>query len=177
VTRRSTGVQGVALGAWFVLLWVLLWADLSVANVAGGAAVAAVAVVLARRISSPDREGAPHVSPIGTLVFAGHVLWSLVKSNLFLAWEIVTPTNTIEIGVVEVPLRSASPVIAMAVSNVVTLTPGSVTVGISDASLTIGVLHLHDPDEIRRDVQRTEQLAIRAFGCRAERRALAEEAS
>ena len=168
----------VVLGLWFVLLWCMLWADISVANVVSGSLLAVVVIALADRIAVPDRQGGLRVSPVGLVVFTVHVLWSLVKSNLFLAWEIVTPTNTIATGVVEVPLRSASPAIAMAVSNVVTLTPGTVTVGVADdsSSITVAVLHLDDPDRVRRGVSRTEELAIKAFGTRIARSALAEEA-
>jgi multicomponent Na+:H+ antiporter subunit E len=178
MTRRLAIGQSVALAVWFVLLWVGLWADLSVANVVSGLVVAIVAIWLAERISGPARQGRARISPVGLVVFVVHVLWSLVKSNLFLAWEIVTPTNTIATGTVEVPLRSPSAAIAMAVSNVVTLTPGTVTLGVADdsSSLTIGVLHLSDPAAVRRSVQHTERLAIRAFGTRAARQTLGEEA-
>jgi multicomponent Na+:H+ antiporter subunit E len=164
----------VALTTWFVLVWLMLWTDLSAANLISGLAVAALAILLTRRTAVTNEDDGVRVSPVGLVVFVAHVLWSLIRSNLFLAWEIVTPTNTIEVGTVDVPLRSTSPLIAMAVSNVVTLTPGTVTVGISENSsaLTIGVLHLHDPDDIRRDVGRTEELAIRAFGSREARAAL-----
>lgn len=179
MTRRLAIGQSVALAVWFVLLWIGLWADLSVANLVSGLAVAIVVILLAERIAAPARQGRARISPIGLLVFVFHVLWSLIKSNLFLAWEIVTPTNTIATGIVEVPLRAPSPAIAMAVSNVVTLTPGTVTLGVADdsSSLTIGVLHLSDPDAVRRGVQHTERLAIRAFGTPAVRRTLGEEAS
>ncbi len=167
-----------ALVVWFVVLWCMLWADLSVANVISGAAIAVVAIALASRLGAPPGLDRAVISPVGLVVFVAHVLWSLIKSNLFLAWEIVTPTNTIATGTVDVPLRSSSPAIAMAVSNVVTLTPGTVTVGIDDETsvLTIGVLHLGDPADVRRDVQRTERLAIKAFGTRAARASLGQEA-
>jgi multisubunit Na+/H+ antiporter MnhE subunit len=180
VTRTVSIGQAIALTSWFVLLWVMLWADLSAAlsaaNIVSGVLVAAVVVALSARFAAPAAGGRVRVSPIGLIVFVLHVVWSLVKSNLFLAWEIVTPINTIATGNVDVPLRSTSPAVAMAVSNVVTLTPGTVTVGIADdsSSLTIGVLHLDDPDEVVRDVRRTEELAIRAFGTPATRAALKE---
>lgn len=176
--RHLRTLHALALIGWFVLLWCMLWADISVANIASGLVVAVIMVVLTGRISVPDRQGGPRISPFGVIIFTAHVLWSLVKSNLVLAWEIVTPTNTIATGVVDVPLRSSSPAIAMAVSNVITLTPGTVTVGVSDdsSSLAVAVLHLDDDDRVRRDVARTEELAIRAFGTRIARDALAQEA-
>lgn len=161
----------VALGTWFVVLWLMLWADVSTANVVSGVALAGAVVLLTRAAAVATDDDTVQVSPIALLHFVGHVLWQLVRSNLSLAWEIVTPTNTIATGTVEVPLRSAAPIVTMAVSNVITLTPGTVTLDVrSDPpTLTVGVLHLHHPDTVRASVQRTEALAIRAFGTRAAR--------
>lgn len=163
---------------WFVGLWLMLWADVSVANVLTGLVLALGVVLITRRIATRTDDDTIRLSPVGVIVFAGHVVWQLVKSNLRLAWEIVTPRNTIATGTVDVPLRSASPIVAMAVSNVVTLTPGTATIDMSEVppTLTIGVLHLHDPDRIRRAVIRTEALAIRAFGTVGARAALRKEA-
>jgi multicomponent Na+:H+ antiporter subunit E len=167
----------VALTIWFVVLWLMLWADVNLANILSGVALGATIALMTRRASPAVEDSTVRVSPIALVHFVGHVLWQLVKSNVALAWEIVTPTNTIETGTVDVPLRSSSPIITMAVSNVVTLTPGTVTLDArSDPpALTIAVLHLHDPDDIRRGVQRTERLAIEAFGTRTARAALASE--
>lgn len=175
MSRRH--LRHLGLATWFVVLWLLLWADLSIANVAGGAALAGIVIVITRRIGDDEVPESVRVAPVALVRFTAHVLWQLVKSNLYLAWEIVTPTNTIRTGTVEVPLRSASPVVTMAVSNVITMTPGTVTLGASadPPALVVGVLHLHEPDEIRAGVRRTEALAIAAFGSVEARRALAEE--
>lgn len=167
----------VALTIWFVVLWLMLWADVNIANVLSGAALGLAIAWLTRQSSPSVDDSTVRVSPFALIHFAAHVLWQLVKSNVALAWEIVTPTNTIETGTVEVPLRSSSPIVTMAVSNVVTLTPGTVTLDAraEPPALTIAVLHLHDPDDVRRGVRRTERLAIRAFGTRTARDALANE--
>lgn len=174
MSRRIPVGRLAALTIWFVLLWLMLWADVSVANVLSGLLLGAVVVLVTRRIATATDDATVRLAPVAVVVFAGHVLWQLVRSNLALAWEIVTPTNSIATGTVDVPLRSPSPIVAMAVSNVVTLTPGTVTVGISmePPTLTIGVLHLHDPETVRAGVRRTEALAIRAFGTATARDAL-----
>lgn len=163
-----------ALGLWFVVLWLMLWNDLSVANVLSGALLAVVVIAITRQTANLDDDDTIRLAPIALVHFAGHVLWQLVKSNLSLAWEIVTPTNRIAIGTIDVPLRSASPIVTMAVSNVITLTPGTVTLDVlSDPPrLTVGVLRLHRPDDVRADVRRTEALAIKAFGTGPARAAL-----
>lgn len=163
-----------ALAVWFVVLWLMLWHDVSVANVASGVVLAVVVITFTRQTANVSDDSTVQLAPFALLVFAGHVLWQLVKSNLSLAWEIVTPTNTIATGTVDVRLRTAAPIVTMALSNVITLTPGTVALDvISDPpTLTVGVLHLHHPDAIRAGVQRTEALAIKAFGTAAARAAL-----
>jgi len=96
-----------------------------------------------------------------------------------LAWEIVTPRNRINTGVVEVPLRTESNMATMIVANVITLTPGSLVleaVG-SPPVLYVNVLHLHDLERVRHDLLHIEELSVRAFGSRAARAQLTGGAS
>lgn len=86
-------ISGV--GVWLVVLWLLLWNDLSVGNVIAGALVALVVLTGARLpkvncVGSADGERA-RVAPLSLLYFLGYVLVKLVQSNLVLAWEIITP--------------------------------------------------------------------------------------
>jgi multicomponent Na+:H+ antiporter subunit E len=104
-----------------------------------------------------------------------YVLYTLVESNLVLAWEIVTPTNKITNGVVAVPLRTSSPSAMMVVANVITLTPGTMTIEVAGDPpvLYVNVLHLHDVERVRRDLLHLEELSVRAFGSAGAREQLA----
>jgi multicomponent Na+:H+ antiporter subunit E len=166
-------VSGVLL--WAVALWVLLWGDLSAANVLSGLAVGVVVLVVAGTTRGGDPEHRSRVAPLAALHFAGFFLYKLVEANLVLAWEIVTPRNRINTGVVEVPLRTESNLATMIVANVITLTPGSLVleaVG-SPPVLYVNVLHLHDLERVRNDLLRIEELSVRAFGSPAARTQLA----
>jgi multicomponent Na+:H+ antiporter subunit E len=162
---------------WTVLLWVLLWGGASAANVLGGAVVGAVVLTVARLPRRASADDAVHVAPLATLRFGAFVLVKLVEANLVLAWEIITPRNRINTGVVEVPLRTGSDLAMMVVANVITLTPGTVTLEVAGEPpvLYVNVLHLHDLDRVRRDLLRIEELSVRAFGTRGARRELAEQ--
>lgn len=160
------------------VLWVGLWDDVSVANVITGVIVAVAVLVFARqpRLARRDRT-AVRVQPLAALHFIGHVIVNLVHSNLVLAWEIITPGSRINTGIVAVPLRTESRISMLIVANVVTLTPGTLTVEAkgSPPVLYIHVLHLRDLDAVRRDLHRLEELSVRAFGTLAAREQLAEE--
>lgn len=149
-------------------LWVLLWGDLSVANVVSGVIVA-IAVLSAARLPRSTRTNdaeSAEIAPLAMLRFGAYVLVKLVEANLILAWEIITPRNRINTGVVAVPLRTESALSMMVVANVITLTPGTVTLEVegSPPVLYVNVLHLHDLDDVRRDLLRIEELSVRAFG-------------
>lgn len=166
-------ISGVLL--WITVLWVLLWGNLSVANVISGLTVAVVVLTVARlpRTSSGVSRG--RLAPLAALHFAGFFLYKLFEANIFLAWEIVTPKNRINTGIVEVPLRTESNVATMIVANVITLTPGSLVIEAigSPPVLYVNVLHMHDLDRVRRDLLRIEELSVRAFGSAVARRQLA----
>lgn len=171
-----TPVRLSGLLVWITALWVLLWGNPSVANIASGLIVGALVLLVARlpRLSRTDAADATRVSPLATAYFVAYVLAKLVQANLVLAWEIVTPRNRINAGVVAVPLRTDSDLAMMVVANVITLTPGSVTLEVDGmpAVLYVNVLHLHDVEEVRRDLLRIEELSVRAFGSDAARRQL-----
>lgn len=162
---------------WLTVLWLLLWADLSAANIVSGIIVGAVLLAAAGARSIRRDDTAPIVSPLASLWFVIWVLAKLVQANLVLAWEILTPRNRIRTGVVAVPLRTESPTASMIVATVITLTPGTLTidVGGSPPVLYVHVLHLHDVDRVRSDLLAIEWLSVRAFGSRRARAQLRGE--
>lgn len=163
---------------WLTVLWILLWDSLSFANVLSGLAVAIAVLSIARlpRLRTVDPDQRARVNPFAALWLVVFVLYKLVEANVILAWEIVTPRDRIHTGVIAVPLRTQSETAMMLVANVITLTPGTVTIEAigSPPVLYVHVLHLSEIDEVQRDVLHLEALAVRAFGSRAMRRDLAE---
>lgn len=179
---RFIGASGIVL--WLTILWVLLWGNLSAANVLGGIAVAIGVLLFSRlpRLFYRRSVDAALINPVATLWFGVYVLYKLVEANLLLAWEIVTPRNKINTGVVAVPLRTDSEAAMLVVANVITLTPGTITFEARHTEeatdtppvLFVNVLHLHDLERVRRDLLHIEVLSVRAFGSRAARDQLTE---
>ena len=171
--KRLAGLRASAAILWLIVLWVLLWADLSVATVVGGFVVAVFVLTFARvpRLLRRGDTQTPRVRPISLLYFMGFVFVELVKSNVILAWEIITPGTRIRNGVIAVPLRTSQPITMMVVANVITLTPGTMTIDVKGDPpvLYVNVLFLHDVEQVRRDLLHLEELAVRAFGSREAR--------
>jgi multicomponent Na+:H+ antiporter subunit E len=161
---------------WLIALWILLWGDLSVGNVVSGVAVAVAVLAVSRLPRAAERDQRMQVRPLALAWFLLYVLDKLVEANLLLAWEILTPTNKINTGVVAVPLRTSSSAAMMVVANVITLTPGTMTIEAAGDPpvLYVNVLHLHDVERVRRDLLHLEELSVRAFGSASARAQLAD---
>lgn len=154
--------------AWLTLLWVIMWRDLSVANVVSGVLIA-VFIESAR----PWRAlGQRHhtVRPLRLLIFVGYFIWKLLESNVVLAREVLTPRNSIETGVIAVPIGPCSDLVVAVVANAISLTPGTLTLEVRQEerpTLYVHVLHLHDVEAARADVLTLTRLVDAALPSRA----------
>lgn len=146
-------------------VWVGLWRDPGWGNLLAGALLAAASLVVFRRDPSAWRLR-PLFRPLAVLRLLGYFALKLVEANVIVAWEVVTPTNRIQEGIVAVPLETPSDVVTTLVANMVSLMPGTVTVEVSDHPriLYVHVLHLRDVESMREEVRRLEELALPALG-------------
>lgn len=150
--------------AWLTTLWVILWRDLTVANVLSGVLIG-VLIELAR----PWRAlGQKHhtIRPGAFVLFVAYFVWKLVEANVVLAREVLTPRNSIETGVIAVRLGPCSDLVVAIVANSISLTPGTLTLEVRREdvpTLYVHVLHLHDIGAARADVQKLTDLVNAAF--------------
>jgi multicomponent Na+:H+ antiporter subunit E len=172
----SSMLRVPSLLVWLTALWVALWGDLTVGNMVSGLLVAIVVVVVARPTGVTGLERT-YFRPGSALIYGVYFLIQMVKSNLIVAWEIITPGLSLNRAIIKVPMHTSSAGVVALVANSVTLTPGTVTIevieepadhGLTDRTLFIHVLHFLDVDSVHRDVLRLERLAIKAFGSRDE---------
>lgn len=145
-------------------LWLLLWDQVSVANVLSGIAVAVVLLIafpVARQ-----RERTYAIRPLRALRFVAHVAWKAVVANIWLARQVVSRRSRIRTGIVATPLDGCSAELLTFLANTIALTPGTMVVEASTVPpvLYLHVLDLRSLDEVREDVHRLEALAVRAFG-------------
>jgi multicomponent Na+:H+ antiporter subunit E len=167
----TPSVRLPALVIWLTLVWALLWGDFGVANLLAGVVVAVVVVLIARPTGVVGIQLASF-HPVSALVFLGYFLFQLVKSNLLVAWEIVTPGSGINRAIIAVPMHVDSDGLVTLVGNAVTLTPGTLTIDLREADpvagtppvLFVHVLHFDDVETVRSGILRLERLVVKAFG-------------
>lgn len=153
--------------AWLTIVWVALWEDISWANLVGGVAAGAFVTFL---IPVRPREATYGFRPLAFLHLSAYFIWELIEASAILAWEVITPRNRINAAVLAVPLHSRSRGIVTMVANMVSLTPGTLTLEVEETTMTlvIHVLHLESVAESRRSVLYLEELALAAFPIRQE---------
>lgn len=95
------------------------------------------------------------VKILQVISFAGFYLWELMKANLVLAYDILTPTHHMRPGIVEIPLDIKSDYEIMTLVNLITMTPGSLSLDVSEDKkrLYVHVLYLEDADAYREEVK------------------------
>lgn len=178
----TPSVRLPALIIWLTLVWAMLWGDLGLASLLSGLGIA-VFVVLVARPTGVHGIQLTSFHPVSAVVFLGYFLVQLVKSNLQVAWEVITPRPNMNRAIISVPLHVSTDGLATVVGNAITLTPGTLTVDVRRDDpdrppvLYVHALHFTDVDSLRRDVLRLERLAVRAFGTKEQRAELERVAS
>lgn len=87
--------------------------------------------------------------------FAGYYIWELVKSNAIIAYDVLTPTHHMKPGVLAVPLEAATDLEITVLANLITMTPGTLSLDVSPDRKTLYVhaMYIHDAEALRRDVK------------------------
>ncbi|MBS3757874.1 MAG: Na+/H+ antiporter subunit E [Desulfobacterales bacterium] len=89
------------------------------------------------------------------LQLIGYFMWQLLVSNLRVLWDVVTPRHISKPGVIAVPLDARSDFEIMMVANLVSLTPGSLSLDVSDdrKRLYVHMMFLDDVEAARREIK------------------------
>lgn len=148
---------------WLTALWMVLWRSTTPDTVVTGIALAVALTWIMRR--SDTHLERHRVRPLALLRYLGHMVFALVQSNIQLAWEILTPTDYTKPGLLEVRLPPSSELVLTVIANSITLTPGTMTLGLraETSTLVIHVLHLRDVDEARAEIVELHRLVSAAL--------------
>ena len=87
--------------------------------------------------------------------FTGFYILEVLRANVRVAHDVITPTSYARPGVVAVPLEARTDAEITLLSNLITMTPGSLTVDVADDRSVIYVhsMFVEDPDEVRRAIK------------------------
>jgi len=107
-----------------------------------GLAVVAVlaALLLSARLKVIDRDGSPYHRAPQMLLYLGWLMGEIVKSNIAVIARVIGPSHAIDPAMVEVKSGATSNLGRALFANSITLTPGTVTVEVSGATLKVHAL-------------------------------------
>jgi len=155
--------------AWLVVLWMLLWGQLTVLAAVTGVIVAII-VTNVFRLPAAELTGRVNFWWLFVAIFS--FLGHLVMGALQVAWQAVKPGHTTS-AIVRSPLRVDDDLIMTHVAVALSLVPGS-TVIESDRRNRVLFMHVlgvksaEDVEDARAAALKWEKLIVRAVGSRAE---------
>lgn len=86
---------------------------------------------------------------------AGFVVLELVRANLKVAVDVLRPRTTIRPAVLAIPLEVTTDREILLLSTLINITPGSVTIDLSEdrRTLYVHVMHMISPEASRREIK------------------------
>ena len=101
-----------------------------------------------------------------TLEFIGFYLIILVEANFYIAWDILTPKMLIKPAFVKVPVTLKSDMGLLLFSNLLSMTPGTMSMDISHDKKTVlvHVLYYSTDNVMLKDFNRIQEKIKRVTG-------------
>jgi len=135
---------------WNVFLaavWAFALADLSLANLLLGFVLGFVVLWLGREVVGASRYCARAPRLIELLLF---FLWEVLVANLRIARDVVTPKHRMRAGIIAVPLDARTDEEITLLAAMITLTPGTLSLGVSNDRrlLYVHVMYIRDADNL-----------------------------
>jgi multicomponent Na+:H+ antiporter subunit E len=144
------------------LTWAALQGELNLVNLGIGFVVGGLTIYLFRAMFfRPLYFRKIAIGGRLMLVFLGE----LIMSNLAVLRVVLSPSVQVRSGVIAVPTELTSELALTALANMITLTPGTLTLDISPDRryLFVHTLNLADPEAVKRDIQHAFERHLKAL--------------
>ena len=134
----------VSLAIVLMVVWLLLSGHFDGLFFALGAASVAISVWVAVRMKVVDPEGHPIQIAARLLTYFPWLFWEIIKSNIDVARRVLSPSLPISPRVFNVTASQKTAVGRTIYANSITLTPGTITTGVSGQEFQIHALRAAD---------------------------------
>ena len=134
------------------LVWAALSGELTLATMGGGFVVGFLVLLLARRALGCQR----YVTRVPRVLgFCAYFLVLLIQANLRVAYEVLTPNFRVRPAIVAIPLDIRDEVAITTLANLITLTPGTLSLDVSGDRrvLYVHAMFVTDVEEFRREIK------------------------
>jgi multicomponent Na+:H+ antiporter subunit E len=134
------------------LVWTALTGEFTTSSFVVGMLLGSAVLVVAR---GPG-EGRRYVRKAGQLVrFLLYFAWEMLVANLRVAWDVVTPRHRSRPAILAIPLEARTDGEIILLANVITLTPGTLSLDVSPdrSTLYVHAMYVADPADLRRQIK------------------------
>ncbi|MBI2868734.1 MAG: Na+/H+ antiporter subunit E [Chloroflexi bacterium] len=140
---------------WNILLtlaWASLSGDFSVLNLAVGFIIGYFVLFISRNILGAGSYIAKAPQALTLVTF---FLWELLLSSLNVAYIVISPRQRQRPGILAVPLDASTDAEITLLANLISLTPGTLSLQVSDdkKTLYVHVLNIDDPEKVRHKIK------------------------
>jgi len=134
------------------LVWGAMTGDFSVANLGVGLVFGFIALFASQRVLGQPAYASRVMKVLSFIVF---YLRELALSNVRVAIDVVTPRHRARPGVVAVRLEAQTDAEITLLANLLSMTPGTLTLDVSDDRrvLYVHAINVSDPDAFRRHLK------------------------
>ncbi|WP_299616036.1 Na+/H+ antiporter subunit E [Pelagibius sp.] len=140
------------LNAFLALSWAALVGSFTLPNLLLGYAMGYLALWVARPLFAKSTyfERVWRVLRLALLF-----IYELVVSSLRVVWDVITPTHLARPGIIALPLDARGEGEVLLVANLISLTPGTLSLDLSPDGETLYVhaMFVDDPDALRRELK------------------------
>ena len=132
--------------------WMLLNGDLSFTNFLEGFFIAYIILWITKGVLVKDNYFTKIPRIIGFVFF---FLYELVLANLKVAYDIVTPQHLMRPGIVKIPLSAKTDLEITLLANLITLTPGTLSMDVSPDKKYIYVhsMYIDNVEEFKAEIK------------------------
>ncbi len=150
----SNTVGLFAINLLLMLAWCASFGSFSPWTLGTGFLAGFGALWLTRRLWAGD-EPAYFRKTVRFLAFTVFYANALLQASLQIARQVLSPRITARPGVIAVPLQASRDVEIAALANLITLTPGTLSLDVSEdrSTLYVHAMFLDDPEAVLRDIK------------------------
>lgn len=145
-------MNGIFWNVALALAWAAVTGDLSLGNLVLGYGLGFCILVLMRQAVGLPDYGRRTLRALGLALF---FFVELLKANLQVAYEVLTPRMSMRPAVLAVPLAARTDTEITLLAAMINLTPGTLVIDVADdrSALFVHVLYGDDPEAVRRSLK------------------------
>lgn len=134
------------------LAWTALTGQFDPVNFMSGFVLGYLVLWLVQRVTGPSNYFKKVYQIISFVLF---FVGALIRANLRVAYEVITLTHTMRPGVVAVPLELQTDAAITLLANLITLTPGTLSLDVSadQRVLYVHTMYVDDVEQFRREIK------------------------